>query len=285
MRHIATRKRLPAYQPLTARIREPHQGVVMNLSNDTQQPANGLAIAGLVLGITSIVFCWAGLLALAQIVLAIVFSSVGIGNARRGAGRRGMAVGGLACGIVGGIAYFVIGVTSAGVGFVILRGAQMIIHHVTAESLGSATLPGISLLAFKATLADFLDRTIQVRPMRLPPGFAGCWTGRFCADRIGYNPLIPALTLEVVTHTAGHLALEHGGAVRGSGRFFCSLSRRPLPDQGFRHRSDRVFSDTEEHMAGHFASVMLRLMGVTPIQSSRRPLFTCVGPASPRRSS
>lgn len=91
----------------------------MNLPNGTQPSANGLAIAGLVLGITSIVFCWAGLLALAQIVLAIVFSSVGIGNARQGEGRKGMAVAGLACGIVGGIAYFAIGVTNAGVGFVI----------------------------------------------------------------------------------------------------------------------------------------------------------------------
>jgi hypothetical protein len=285
MRHITARKRLPAYQPLTARIREPHEGVVTNLSNDTQQPANGLAIAGLVLGVTSIVFCWAGLLALAQIVLAIVFSSVGIGNARRGAGRRGMAVGGLACGVVGGIAYFVIGVTSAGVGFVILGVGQMIIHHVTAESLGSATLPGISLLAFKATLEEYLDRTIQVLPMRLPPGLAGCWTGRFRADRIGYDPQIPALTLEVVTHAAGHLALEHGGVAQGSGRFACSLSRHPFPGPGFRHGFNRAFSDTEEHMAGHFASVMLRLFGVTPIQSARRPMFTCIDLTYPRRSS
>lgn len=89
-----------------------------------QEPANGLAIAGLVLGITGIVFCWAGVLALAQIVLAVVFSSVGIGNARRGAGRKGMAVAGLTCGIVGGIAYFAIGVMSAGVGFVILGGIR-----------------------------------------------------------------------------------------------------------------------------------------------------------------
>lgn len=151
----------------------------------------------------------------------------------------------------------------------------MITDHVT----GSATLAGISLLRFKATLEEFLDRTILVRPMRQPPMFAGCWTGGFSTDRIGYNPRMPELTLEVVTHAAGHLALEHGWVARGSGRFACSLSCHRV------RRSDRVFSDTEEHMAGHFASVMLRLFGVTPIQSSRKPLFTCTGPASPRRPS
>lgn len=161
----------------------------------------------------------------------------------------------------------------------------MIIDRVTGELLGSETLPGISLLGFKATLEELLDRTIQVRPVRLPPRLAGCWTGRFSTDRIGYNPRLPALTLEVVTHAAGHLALEHGGVARGNDRFACSLSRHPVPDPGFRHGSARVFSDTEEHMAGHFASVMLRLFGVTPIQSSRRPLFTCICPASPRRPS
>lgn len=158
----------------------------------------------------------------------------------------------------------------------------MITDHVAVESLDSATLPGISLLYFKAMLEELLDRTILVRPMRLPPRFAGCWTGGSSTDRIGYNPRIPALTLEVITHTAGHLALEHGGIARSNGRFACSLSRHPVPHPGFRRRSIRVFSDTEEHMAGHFASVMLRLLGVTPIQSSRRPLFTCIGP---RRSS
>lgn len=83
------------------------------------QPVNQTALAGLVLGITSIVFCWTGLLALAQIVLAIVFSSAGLGNARRGASRKVMAIAGLTCGIVASIAYVTIGVTSAGVGFVI----------------------------------------------------------------------------------------------------------------------------------------------------------------------
>lgn len=86
---------------------------------DSRHSANGLAIAGMVLGITSIVLCWTGLLALVQIVLAIVFSGVGIGNARRGAGHRTIAVAGLTCGIVGGVTYLAIGATSAGLGFVV----------------------------------------------------------------------------------------------------------------------------------------------------------------------
>lgn len=129
------------------------------------------------------------------------------------------------------------------------------------------TPPGISFLRFKTTLEEFLDRTNQVFPMRLPSGFAGCYTGLVSTDRIGYNLWVPDLTLEVITHAAGHLALGHREDAGSSDRFACSLS----------HGFDRVFSDTEEHMAGHFASVMLRLFGVTPIQSSRRPLFTCVG--------
>jgi hypothetical protein len=140
-----------------------------------------------------------------------------------------------------------------------------------------AAVPGISLHGFKATLEEFLERTIQILPMRLEPGFAGCCTGRSSTDRIGYDPRLPALTLEVVTHAAGHLALGHSEAARSNGRFACSLSSSSV--------GNRVFSDTEELMAAYFASVVLRLFDVTPIQSSRRSLFTCTAPATPRRSS
>jgi hypothetical protein len=149
----------------------------------------------------------------------------------------------------------------------------MISCNLNAET----TLPGISLHRFKATLEDFLERTIQVFPMRLPPGLAGCWTDRPNTDRISYDPGIPALTLEVVTHAAGHLALGHCEAVRSNSGFACSLSSGSA--------DDRMFSDTEEHMAAYFASVVLRLFDVMPIQSSRRSLFTCIGPATSRRSS
>jgi hypothetical protein len=99
----------------------------MTLQNDpgnTHDPAarpggNGMAVAGLVLGITSILFCWWGLFSLAQIILAIVFSGAGIRQANQGAGRKGMAVAGLACGVTGCLAYLAIGIASLGVGFLV----------------------------------------------------------------------------------------------------------------------------------------------------------------------
>jgi hypothetical protein len=80
---------------------------------------NGLAIASLVLGITSVVFCWWGLLTLVQVVLAVIFGGVAIRAANHGAGHKGMAVAGLACGIAGFIAYALFGVSTLGIGFVI----------------------------------------------------------------------------------------------------------------------------------------------------------------------
>ena len=58
------------------------------------QAANGLAIAGMILGITSIVLCWWGILSLAQVVLAIVFGGIAIDRANRGAPHKGMAIAG-----------------------------------------------------------------------------------------------------------------------------------------------------------------------------------------------
>jgi hypothetical protein len=71
------------------------------------------------LGIVSLPMCWTGLLALAVVVLSIVFSSIGIRHASHGAPHKGMAVAGLACGIVGGLGYLTLGIASAGVGFVV----------------------------------------------------------------------------------------------------------------------------------------------------------------------
>lgn len=82
-------------------------------------PRNGLAVASLVLGITSIVFCWWGMFTLVQVVLAVVFGGVAIRAANQGAGRKGMAVAGLACGIAGFIAYVLFGIGTLGIGFVI----------------------------------------------------------------------------------------------------------------------------------------------------------------------
>ena len=82
-------------------------------------PGNGLAVASLVLGVTSVLFCWLGLLALAQVVLAIVFGGIGISRANKGARRKGMAVAGLALGVVGFLLYFAVGLMTVGVGLLI----------------------------------------------------------------------------------------------------------------------------------------------------------------------
>lgn len=85
----------------------------------TAAPGNGLAVAGFVLGVTSIIFCWLGLLSLVQVVLAIVFSGIGISRANKGARRKGMATAGLILGGVGFLLYLVVGIMSFGVGLLI----------------------------------------------------------------------------------------------------------------------------------------------------------------------
>ncbi|MGA3221625.1 MAG: hypothetical protein ABSE77_21590 [Acidimicrobiales bacterium] len=84
------------------------------------QDGNGLAVASLVLGITCIVFCWWGLFTLAQVVLAIVFGGTGISKANRlGAPHKGPAVAGLVLGLAGLGIYFVLGLLSLGIGWLI----------------------------------------------------------------------------------------------------------------------------------------------------------------------
>ena len=83
------------------------------------RPANGVAVASLVLGITSIVFSWWGLLTLLQVVLAVVFGAVGISKANRGASNRGLAIAGLILGLIGLVIYFFIGLFSLGIGWII----------------------------------------------------------------------------------------------------------------------------------------------------------------------
>jgi hypothetical protein len=78
---------------------------------------NGLAIAGMTLGIVSLLMWWSGLLVL--VMLSIVFSSTGIHNANLDAPHKGMAVAGLACGITGALGYPAFGVASAGIGFIL----------------------------------------------------------------------------------------------------------------------------------------------------------------------
>lgn len=80
---------------------------------------NGHAVAALVLGITSIVFCWLGLLALAQWILALVLGGIGISNANRGASGKGLAVAGVVLGAVGMALYIVLGAVTGGALFIV----------------------------------------------------------------------------------------------------------------------------------------------------------------------
>jgi hypothetical protein len=66
---------------------------------------NGKAIASLVLGIASIVFCWLSILDALFVVLAVIFGLIALNEAKRkpsGEGR-GMAISGIACAVVGAI--------------------------------------------------------------------------------------------------------------------------------------------------------------------------------------
>ena len=76
--------------------------------------SNGMAVAALILGIASVVFCWWGIATFVMVVLAIVFGSIGISRANQGAPQKNLAIAGLCCGIVGFIAYLIIGIFTFG---------------------------------------------------------------------------------------------------------------------------------------------------------------------------
>lgn len=66
--------------------------------------SNGKAIAGLALGIASIVFCFFSVLDAIPVILGLVFSLIGISETKApGTSGRGMAVAGLVCTIVGAL--------------------------------------------------------------------------------------------------------------------------------------------------------------------------------------
>jgi hypothetical protein len=99
---------------------QPYQAAGYPQPMPGQAGGNGLAVASLVLGITSIMFCWWGLLSLAQVVLAGVFGVFAINKANSGlAGGKSLAIAGLICGVVGFIAYFFVGIATLGIGFII----------------------------------------------------------------------------------------------------------------------------------------------------------------------
>ena len=68
-----------------------------------QRQGNGLAIAGMVCGIISLLFLW-----IILGPLAIIFGSVGLARANRGAPHRGMAIAGIVLGIVAIVGYIIL---------------------------------------------------------------------------------------------------------------------------------------------------------------------------------
>ena len=80
-------------------VNEP--GSALPTEAPTTQPGNGMAIAGLVLGIISIVLCIFTIVDMVIAILAIIFGAIGVSKANKGARGKGAAMGGLICGIVG----------------------------------------------------------------------------------------------------------------------------------------------------------------------------------------
>ena len=82
-----------------------------------QQQGNGLAVAGMVLGIIAIVLCWVPFLDQVLALLAIIFGAIGTGKANKIGGKgKGMAVAGLIMGIIAmilGIAVIVMAMSAA----------------------------------------------------------------------------------------------------------------------------------------------------------------------------
>lgn len=73
---------------------------------------NGKAIAALVLGICSIVFCWLSVFDAVFVIVGLVFGLLALREARQGrAGGRGMAVAALCCVVVGAVLATIISIT------------------------------------------------------------------------------------------------------------------------------------------------------------------------------
>lgn len=72
-----------------------------NYPQSVPQPANGVAVGGMVTGIVGLVFAWVPVLGFILGGIAVILSGVGIHNANtNNASGRGMAVAGLVCGIL-----------------------------------------------------------------------------------------------------------------------------------------------------------------------------------------
>lgn len=109
------------------------------------QTGNGMAVAGLVLGILSVPLFVANWLDMIIAILAIVFAAIGLRRARQGrAGRKGMAVAGLVLGVIGLIAATVFLVVLVMLGLDLEhRCADQLGHHPSSSELQQCARDGI----------------------------------------------------------------------------------------------------------------------------------------------
>jgi hypothetical protein len=82
----------------------PYYGAPPNYQYPPPRTGNGKAIAALVLGILSIVFCAASFFDLVLIIPAIVLGSIALNEAKHTHAGRSVAIGGLVCAIIGAAA-------------------------------------------------------------------------------------------------------------------------------------------------------------------------------------
>lgn len=98
--------RQPPYQPIYQQPAYqqpvyPPQWQPMQPFPQTSVPGKGMGLAGMILGIASIMFCMAWVLSGICAVLAIVFSALAQSKARKAGRNNGMAIAGLICGGIG----------------------------------------------------------------------------------------------------------------------------------------------------------------------------------------
>ena len=91
-----------------------YPGQYMAAQAAARVPGYGLGVAGMILGIGSIVFCWWGIGTLVEVVLAIVFGVIARNKAAAVGTRNSMATAGLVCGIIGAVIYLLLGFFALG---------------------------------------------------------------------------------------------------------------------------------------------------------------------------
>lgn len=90
---------------------EPAQGYAPGPAPGTAPQGNGLAIAGLVLGLLGLLLCWVPFLGWLLAILGIIFGAIGVSKAKRVQRGKGMALAGLITGVAGlviGVILFVL---------------------------------------------------------------------------------------------------------------------------------------------------------------------------------